>query len=57
MRRLLVQFNSSNTTTEQRLSILLELEYLVHQVTQHIHDDVIPQKDFETEVLNSTSTF
>ncbi|XP_040904655.1 nucleotide exchange factor SIL1 [Toxotes jaculatrix] len=32
MRRLLDQFNSSNTTTEQRLSILLELEYLVHQV-------------------------
>ncbi|KAK5622434.1 hypothetical protein CRENBAI_003703 [Crenichthys baileyi] len=32
MRRLLDQFNSSNTTTEQRLSILQELEYLVHQV-------------------------
>ncbi|KAM7388911.1 hypothetical protein PAMP_022914 [Pampus punctatissimus] len=32
MRRLLDQFNSSNTTMQQRLSILLELEYLVHQV-------------------------
>ncbi|XP_035524599.1 nucleotide exchange factor SIL1 [Morone saxatilis] len=32
MRRLLEQFNSSNSTTEQRLSILLELEYMVHQV-------------------------
>lgn len=34
MKRLLEQFNSSNTTTEQRVSILQELEYLVHQVTQ-----------------------
>lgn len=33
LRRLLDQMNSTNTTTEQRLSILLELEYLVHQVT------------------------
>ncbi|XP_032410438.1 nucleotide exchange factor SIL1 [Xiphophorus hellerii] len=32
MRRLLDQFNSSNSTMEQRLSILQELEYLVHQV-------------------------
>ncbi|KAG7241922.1 hypothetical protein INR49_024669 [Caranx melampygus] len=32
MKRLLEQFNSSNTTTEQRVNILLELEYLVHQV-------------------------
>uniref|UniRef100_A0A3P8RXU5 Nucleotide exchange factor SIL1 n=1 Tax=Amphiprion percula TaxID=161767 RepID=A0A3P8RXU5_AMPPE len=32
MRRLLDQFNSSNSTTEQRLGILLELEYMVHQV-------------------------
>ncbi|XP_041653618.1 nucleotide exchange factor SIL1 isoform X2 [Cheilinus undulatus] len=32
MKRLLEQFNSSNSTTEQRLSILHELEYLVHQV-------------------------
>ncbi|XP_014185046.2 nucleotide exchange factor SIL1 isoform X2 [Haplochromis burtoni] len=32
MRRLLEQFNSSNSTSEQRLSILTELEYLVHQV-------------------------
>ncbi|KAF7644565.1 hypothetical protein LDENG_00219820 [Lucifuga dentata] len=32
MRRLLDQFNSSNSTTEHRLNILLELEYLVHQV-------------------------
>ncbi|XP_023273557.1 nucleotide exchange factor SIL1 [Seriola lalandi dorsalis] len=32
MRRLLEQFNSSNSTAEQRMNILLELEYLVHQV-------------------------
>ncbi|XP_029297621.1 nucleotide exchange factor SIL1 isoform X2 [Cottoperca gobio] len=32
MKRLLDQFYSSDSTTEQRLSILLELEYLVHQV-------------------------
>uniref|UniRef100_A0A665VHD1 Nucleotide exchange factor SIL1 n=1 Tax=Echeneis naucrates TaxID=173247 RepID=A0A665VHD1_ECHNA len=32
MRRLLEQFNSSNTNAEQRLNILLELEYMVHQV-------------------------
>ncbi|XP_067454645.1 nucleotide exchange factor SIL1 [Thunnus thynnus] len=32
MKRLLDQFNSSNSTMQQRLSILLELEYLVHQV-------------------------
>ncbi|TNN63890.1 Nucleotide exchange factor SIL1 [Liparis tanakae] len=32
MKRLLDQFNSSNSTTEQKLNILLELEYLVHQV-------------------------
>ncbi|XP_071767710.1 nucleotide exchange factor SIL1 [Centroberyx gerrardi] len=32
MRRLLTQLNSTNSTTEQRLNILLELEYLVHQV-------------------------
>lgn len=36
MRRLLDQFNSSNSTMEQRLSILQELEYLVHQVARHI---------------------
>uniref|UniRef100_A0A3P8X430 Nucleotide exchange factor SIL1 n=1 Tax=Cynoglossus semilaevis TaxID=244447 RepID=A0A3P8X430_CYNSE len=33
MRRLLEQFNNSSSTTEQRLKVLLELEYLVHQVT------------------------
>ncbi|XP_026212826.1 nucleotide exchange factor SIL1 isoform X2 [Anabas testudineus] len=32
IRRLLDQFNSSNSTTEQKLNTLLELEYLVHQV-------------------------
>ncbi|XP_068182057.1 nucleotide exchange factor SIL1 [Antennarius striatus] len=32
MKRLLEQLNSSSCTTEQRLSLLLELEYLVHQV-------------------------
>ncbi|KAM9795592.1 nucleotide exchange factor SIL1 [Neosynchiropus ocellatus] len=32
LRRLLSHFNSSSTTTEQRLSILEELEYMVHQV-------------------------
>ncbi|XP_030002260.1 nucleotide exchange factor SIL1 [Sphaeramia orbicularis] len=32
LRRLLDQLNSSSSTTEQKLNILLELEYLVHQV-------------------------
>ncbi|XP_013882189.1 nucleotide exchange factor SIL1 [Austrofundulus limnaeus] len=32
MRRLLDQFNSTDLSTEQRLGILQELEYLVHQV-------------------------
>ncbi|XP_041845464.1 nucleotide exchange factor SIL1 isoform X2 [Melanotaenia boesemani] len=32
MKRLLEQLNSSDTSPEQRLNILLELEYLVHQV-------------------------
>ncbi|XP_034739165.1 nucleotide exchange factor SIL1 isoform X1 [Etheostoma cragini] len=32
MRRLLESFNSSESTTEQKLSVLMELEYLVHQV-------------------------
>ncbi|PWA32495.1 hypothetical protein CCH79_00016670, partial [Gambusia affinis] len=36
MRRLLDQFNSSSSTLEQRLSILQELEYMVHQVARHI---------------------
>lgn len=37
LRRLLEQLNSSEVTVEQQLSILLELEYLVHQVRTHIH--------------------
>ncbi|XP_053735001.1 nucleotide exchange factor SIL1 [Synchiropus splendidus] len=32
LRRLLNHFNSSSTSTEQRLNILEELEYMVHQV-------------------------
>lgn len=32
MKRLLEQLNSSNTSTEQRVNVLQELEYLVHQV-------------------------
>ncbi|KAA8589201.1 hypothetical protein FQN60_010546 [Etheostoma spectabile] len=32
MRRLLESYNSSESTTEQKLSLLMELEYLVHQV-------------------------
>uniref|UniRef100_A0A3Q3WWW4 Nucleotide exchange factor SIL1 n=1 Tax=Mola mola TaxID=94237 RepID=A0A3Q3WWW4_MOLML len=32
MKRLLEQLNSSGSTVEQKLSVLLELEYLVHQV-------------------------
>ncbi|KAM3866686.1 nucleotide exchange factor SIL1 [Diretmus argenteus] len=32
LRRLLTQLNSTNSTVENRLHILLELEYLVHQV-------------------------
>lgn len=32
MRRLLNQFNNTNSTTEEKVTALLELEYLVHQV-------------------------
>lgn len=32
MKRLLEQLNNSSASTEQRLSVLLELEYMVHQV-------------------------
>lgn len=32
MKRLLEQLNSSQSTAEQKLQILAELEYLVHQV-------------------------
>lgn len=46
MRRLLDQFNSSNSTTEERLNILLELEYLVHQVTHpFIHQKTYTSED------------
>lgn len=37
LRRLLEQLNSSEVTVEQQVSILLELEYMVHQVRTHIH--------------------
>lgn len=32
MRRLLNQFNNTNSTTEDKITALLDLEYLVHQV-------------------------
>lgn len=32
MRKLLSKFNSTNTTMDQRVAALLDLEYLVHQV-------------------------
>lgn len=32
MRRLLNQFNNTNSTTEEKITALLDLEYLVHQV-------------------------
>lgn len=35
LRRLLQQLNTTGVTVEQQLSILLELEYLVHQVRPH----------------------
>lgn len=34
MRRLLNQFNNTNSTTEEKITALLDLEYLVHQVIQ-----------------------
>lgn len=33
MRRLITQFNSSNATVEVKVKALLDLEYLVHQVS------------------------
>lgn len=35
LRRLLQQLNTTGVTVEQQLGILLELEYLVHQVRSH----------------------
>lgn len=35
LRRLLQQLNATGVTVEQQLNILLELEYLVHQVSSH----------------------
>lgn len=35
LRRLLQQLNTTGVTVEQQLTILLELEYLVHQVWSH----------------------
>lgn len=32
MRKLLNQFNNTNSTTDEKVTALLELEYLVHQV-------------------------
>lgn len=32
MRRLLNQFNNTNSTAEEKITALLDLEYLVHQV-------------------------
>jgi len=32
MRKLLNQFNNTNSTTDEKLTALLDLEYLVHQV-------------------------
>lgn len=35
LKRLLQQLNTTGVTVEQQLAILLELEYLVHQVRSH----------------------
>lgn len=32
MRKLLNQFNNTNSTTDEKVTALLDLEYLVHQV-------------------------
>ncbi|XP_029021271.1 nucleotide exchange factor SIL1 isoform X2 [Betta splendens] len=53
MKRLLEQFNSSSTT-EERLSILLELEYLVHQVDNAQTLCSMGGLQFILEGLNST---
>ncbi|XP_047440932.1 nucleotide exchange factor SIL1 isoform X2 [Mugil cephalus] len=54
MRRLVDQFRSSNTTTEQRRSILLELEYLVHQVDNAESLCSMGGLEFILEGLNSS---
>lgn len=36
MRRLLNQFNNTNSTTEEKIRALLDLEYLVHQVNPQL---------------------
>ncbi|CAG5993453.1 unnamed protein product [Menidia menidia] len=54
MRRLLDQYNSSNATTEERLGILLELEYLVHQVDNAQTLCSMGGMEFILEALNSS---
>lgn len=41
LKRLLEQLNSSQSTVEQKLQILAELEYLVHQVMSHSYISAI----------------
>ncbi|XP_017278581.1 nucleotide exchange factor SIL1 [Kryptolebias marmoratus] len=54
MRRLLDQFNSTHTTTEQRVGILQELEYLVHQVDNAQTLCSMGGLSFILEALNSS---
>ncbi|XP_026186689.1 nucleotide exchange factor SIL1 isoform X2 [Mastacembelus armatus] len=54
IRRLLDQFNSSNSTTDQKLNILQELEYLVHQVDNGQTLCLMGGLQFVLEGLNSS---
>ncbi|XP_016121351.1 nucleotide exchange factor SIL1-like [Sinocyclocheilus grahami] len=54
MRRLLNQFNNTNGTTEEKITALLDLEYLVHQVDNAQNLVSMGGMQLVINVLNST---
>ncbi|XP_052430621.1 nucleotide exchange factor SIL1 isoform X2 [Carassius gibelio] len=54
MRRLLNQFNNTNSTTEEKIRALLDLEYLVHQVDNAQNLVSVGGMQLVINVLNST---
>uniref|UniRef100_A0A8C1G8D5 Nucleotide exchange factor SIL1 n=1 Tax=Cyprinus carpio TaxID=7962 RepID=A0A8C1G8D5_CYPCA len=54
MRRLLNQFNNTNSTTEEKITALLDLEYLVHQVDNAQNLVSMGGMQLVINVLNST---
>ncbi|KAA0709488.1 Nucleotide exchange factor SIL1 [Triplophysa tibetana] len=54
MRRLLNQFNNTNSTTEEKITALLDLEYLVHQVDNAQNLVSMGGMQLVIQALNST---